>query len=67
MNEVRLQYLKDTGHYPTKGSPESLNNSWEIFDFDEEYVKWLEDKLIPPRSYSVKEAAKRLMKTLTQA
>jgi len=40
MNELRLQYHKETGNYPKKGDVygSSLNSG----EADQEYIEWLE-------------------------
>ena len=41
MNELRLQYHQETGHYPRKGYLHSLNEG----EVDLKYVEWLEKEL----------------------
>jgi len=44
MNELRLKYKNETGHYPDKGN----NSSLLIGPVDEDYVEWLEEQLNHP-------------------
>jgi len=59
MNELRLQYHRDTGI--------RIQDRFTALDPEmEEYVEWLENKLTPPRAVSVKEMMRRLRKTLLE-
>jgi len=44
MNELRLQYHRETGSYPRELEQGSLLNTW-IFGMDLEYTEWLEEQL----------------------
>ena len=46
MNELRLKYHRETGHYPKKG--QRCGASLHGGDVDLEYVEWLEEQLNHP-------------------